>query len=322
MLFKKTVKFVKRIINNFRNDFKFSKKLAFYRLSGDLLTKLNLNKLTKSAYKAKDECILAYLKSSLSSVIDKINDNTTNGIYVDNAPIWVCWWTGEETAPPLVKRCIRSIRENAGKHPVNFIDQNNYSDYLDIPDYIINKVEANQICLANFSDYLRVSLIDKFGGLWIDATIFVSDVIPEKYFSLPFFTCKSPEEECGYISRMRWTAFVVGGWKNNVFFNYMQEMFTTYWLYHDSSIDYLLVDYLIELAYSEIPYIKNLINNVPINNTHRDNLQDAMYKALPGDMFNSVLDNDTILYKLSWRESFPTESSNKKESLYSYFINS
>ena len=307
-------------VRSFKSDCNFSVYYACLRVANELGGRLGFTRLSANARAKKDAWIYNYLKSKLSVVIDKYKTDTSVGEKAENAPIWVCWWTGEDTAPPLVKQCIKSIRKNAGNHPVHLITAKNHSEFLDIPDCIIDKVESGNMCIANFTDYLRVSLIGKYGGLWLDATIFCADTIPENYFNLPFFTCKSEERECGYISRMRWTSFVMGGWKENIFFRFMKNAFETYWTSESTAIDYLLVDHLIELANREIPAVAEYIKNVPINNTHRDNLQAAMNAAADAAEFENIVKKDTVLYKLSWRESYSTTTANGKDSVYKYFL--
>lgn len=185
---------------------------------------------------------------------------------------------------------------------------------------MLNKVEAKQMGLAHLADYIRVKLLSEYGGLWLDATIFCSDTVPESCFDIPFFTCKSPRQDCGYVSEMRWVTFCLGGWKGNVFFRFMADAFERYWQESPRAIDYLFFDYIIELAYNQLPVLRKLIDSVPENNLHRDDLQAAMNAALPAAEFDNVLQPDTVLYKLSWRESYAEKAANGEDSVYTLFI--
>lgn len=309
-----------RTVVAFRSDRIFSTKLAVFRAADDLSCRLHLKKVSSYFHKKKEAFILSFLRKHLHPIIEKYKTNSNLGTYSPNAPIWICWWTGEESAPPIVKKCIQSIRANANGHPVHMITKDNYRDYLDIPDYIIQKVERKQLGLANFSDYLRFSLIAKHGGLWIDSTIFCKEEICPDYFALPVFTCRSPEQESRYISRYRWTSFCLGGQKGHVLFDFLKESFESFWKKYNTAIDYLFVDYLIALAYQEIPQANKDLSGVPINNVHRDNLQAAMYAGLPAKEFKNVLSEDTILYKLSWRESYAETTDNGAPTIYGAFI--
>lgn len=306
---------------SFREDCHFSSSYALLRVMDELGGRAHLNVLSDWANKKKHTWVLNYLEKGLSTVIHEHQKDSSNSIYDPNAPIWVCWWTGEEDAPALVRQCIRSIRANAGSHPVHMITRESYSDYLKIPDYILDKVNDSSMCLANFSDYLRFSLLAKFGGLWLDSTIFCSRKIPEDYFKMPVFTCKSHPSKTHYVSKFRWTSFCMGGYKNHVFFRFFQHAMEEYWKNESQAIDYLLVDYLIETAYRNIPAVKTDLDAVPVNNLHRDDLQAAMNAALPATQFTSSLSDDTILYKLSWREIYSDTTADGSESIFHYFKN-
>lgn len=308
------------LINNFKSDCYFSPFYALLRVVDELCGRLHLNKISNIAHKQKDKWILDYLRKRLSYIIQKYRNCDELGVPKENAPIWVCWWTGEETAPELVKQCIKSIRKQSGSHPVNFIDKNSYSVYIDIPEYMMGKVEEGKMGLAHLSDYMRISLLEKYGGLWLDSTIFCADMVPEAYFELPFFTCKSNPISCGYLSQMRWTTFVLGGWKGNIFYRFMKEALEEYWSKEKVAIDYLFFDYLIELARCEIPEILKCMENVPINNLHRDDLQAAMNQAIGSECFERTISSDTVLYKLSWRETYKSKTKNGHKSIYQYFL--
>ena len=305
----------------FRSDCHFSLYYACLRMMDEIGGRLGAKKLSDKAHDRKDRWIIDYLEKTLKPVIDKMRDVNETGTYVENAPIWICWWTGEETAPPLVQKCISSIRENAGNHPVYLITENNYCDYLTIPDYMLDKVHAHKMGLAHLSDYIRSALLAAYGGLWLDATIFCSQTVPEEYFLMPVFTCKSPKAPSRYISELQWTTFVLGGWKGNVLYRYLKIAFESYWKENNTAIDYLFFDYLIKLAKEQIPSAAEYLDAVPFNNLHRDDLQAAMNAALPASAFDDVIQPDTCLYKLSWREQYAEATADGQETVYSYFIN-
>lgn len=311
---------VKITCSDFQNDCHFSFYLAVIRFLESYAGLAHLKKLASFFRRKKDLWILNYLSKALKNTIQSYKDLSFDGTYVENAPIWVCWWTGAESAPPLVKQCIKSIKNNAGNHPVHFISQDTYQKYISIPDYIMQKLKNGKMCVANFSDYLRFSLLQQYGGLWLDATIFVSQNLPESYFSCPLFTCKSNITDSSYISQYRWTAFCFGGWQGNLVFAFIKSALEEYWKVHEVSIDYLLIDYVIDLAYNTVAYIRESLNSVPFNNLHRDDLQAAMNAALKWDSFSDIIRPDTILYKLSWREQYSLTTSGGEKSIYAGFL--
>ena len=305
---------------NWETDCEFSKQLAWLRLVDDIGSRVGVHRLSNWAHSKKENWILNYLKIILEPLIQKYKNFDNEGIPVENAPIWVCWWNGEDKAPQLVQQCIKSIRKNAGEHPVHIISENNYFDYLDIPQIFINKMKSEKMCLAHFSDYLRVCLLERYGGLWLDATIFCARSIPEEYFTLPFFTCKSEGKKGYYLSDFQWTTFCLGGWKHQIFYQFMKEAFEYYWGIEDVAIDYLFFDDMIYIAKENIISIRKELDSVPINNICRDDLQAAMNAVLSSKEFWNVVKEDTVFYKLSWRETYSEKTFDGKQSIYGHFL--
>lgn len=307
-------------ISNIKNDCYFSKKLAMFRFINDIGGRIGFKKLSGWAHNNKENYILNYISEVIGNVMIKYKDCKDLGIKQDNAPIWVCWWDGVDQAPILVQKCINSIKTNANNHPVYVITKENYMEYLEVPNFIFDKVVNGNMKLAHFADYLRVCLLEKYGGLWLDATIYCSEKLPEDYFSIPFFTCKSEIKKGVYISDYQWTTFCLGGWKHNIFYKFMKDSFETYWKRYDYAIDYLFFDDLIYLAKNNIPCINELMEKVRINNIHRDDLQAAMNKSEPSCKWTSIINADTCLYKLSWRESYVEKKTDGEETIYGRFI--
>lgn len=307
-------------VTNFRSDSRFSLRLAGWRICANLCGRAGMASAARYANRKKDAFITGYLKNTLAPVLERYAGDTGVGTPVTDGPIWVCWWSGEETAPALVKKCIKSIRKNAGSHPVNLITRENYPQYLNIPDFMLENVEKKTMGFAHLADYIRVKLLAQHGGLWLDATMFCSAPVPDNCFSESFFTCKGPVRPSGYLSDYRWVTFCLGGWKGNVVFRYLSDAFACYWEKNGYAIDYLFFDHIIMLAYENIPAIRELIDQVPDNNVHRDDLQAAMNAALPAGEFDNVLHPDTVLYKLSWRESYAMTDEQGGKSIYAAFI--
>jgi len=99
--------------------------------------------------------------------------------------IWWCWLQGYDAAPPIVKACYNSLmREFKGSrvqglndgYEIKVIDGENWKEYIELPDFIVKKWEKKQIPPAMFSDLLRVELLIKYGGTWIDSTVLCTGV--------------------------------------------------------------------------------------------------------------------------------------------------
>lgn len=277
---------------------------------------LRMPRLKAIAEKANERWIQKYLKGLFEDLISKYREDGDGGRPVDNAPIWMLWWTGEDDAPELVKRCINNVRENAGQHPVHVLTRDNYSDYLEIPDAIMQKLESGNIRLAHLSDYIRVKLLAVYGGLWLDATIYTTQQIPEDIFSLPMFTFKGPVMESEFVSNYRWSTFGLGGWKGNVVYRFIADALEHYWTVNDYAITYLFFDSIINSAYENLPEVKRFIDAVPENNIRRNDLQKRLEEGLPAHELGTVINEDTGFYKLNWKADFPEKSPDGSPTAY------
>lgn len=105
--------------------------------------------------------------------------------------IWQLWLQGEENAPDIVKKCFESVRYFCPDKEIIVLNLNNLKDYIDIPDFIQEKSSKGIIPHANFSDYVRLCLLAKYGGTWIDSTVLLTDEIPKKIFETELFFFKS-----------------------------------------------------------------------------------------------------------------------------------
>lgn len=82
--------------------------------------------------------------------------------------IWIYWLQGEHAAPELVQRCIASWRRLNPGWDVVVLDQQSYRRYAD-PG--IAEEDFNQLGIPMRSDLLRLALLERYGGVWVDATV-------------------------------------------------------------------------------------------------------------------------------------------------------
>lgn len=254
-------------------------------------------------YKKKHKVILKYLADQYKKVVQKYDaiDQSMEKISPTD-PIWVFWYQGFDQAPILVQQCLRSLKKNAGNHPVIELNQNNFMEYVEIPEYIIKKFDVGKISVTQFSDILRVSLLEKYGGCWSDATIYYDHWIHEDLQDLSWYSLKlSPKnKDPRYVSDYLWSAFFQICGKNSIVAQYMKDMFYSYWKEHDVMIDYFLIDYIIALGYQNINIIKQLIDATPYNNPNIGWLSRNLNENFEETVYDTIR-KDTALFKLNWR---------------------
>ena len=71
------------------------------------------------------------------------------------------------------------MKKHITDHEIIFIDMNNLSKYVKIPDYMLEKYKKGIISHAHFADIVRIFLLREYGGLWMDTSTFLTGKIPE-----------------------------------------------------------------------------------------------------------------------------------------------
>lgn len=314
---------LKEIFREFNIDRKyFSYKLAFIKLINNITYRgVFFRKINKWSLQKRHNEILKYILKKYTYIIEKYQQKDETAENSRKQNIWICWLQGEELAPQLVKNCIDSIRRHANNHEVILITIENYKDYIKMPNYILDKYQKGIISNAHFSDIIRMTLLRDYGGLWIDATVFCTKDIPNDVFDKVFFSCKSPKVETNYISGLQWTSFIIGGKKNSLFYRYILDFYLEYWKNEDMIIDYLLIDYIIYLGYHKINNIKIAMDKNQINNLKRDELAAIFNQEFDLEKYKKIIESDTYLYKLSWREKFREKTDDGKDTFYNIFLN-
>lgn len=218
--------------------------------------------------------------------------------------IWMFWYQGEDFMPEIVKMCIESVRKHSCGYSVVLLDKDNISDYLDLP--VMKKINHG-MTYTNFSDYLRLSLLTTYGGIWIDATMFVTDDIKKQVGDFDFYTIKNVREKLYCISEYRWSISFLKCNKDNDFIFQAYRLFCSYWSLYDRQFEYALLDYI--LAYLvENKGFQPLIDSVPLNNprTYKNNLFDMLGEKYEEKKCDEIL-KTTWLHKLAHYKSFKKE---------------
>ena len=246
-----------------------------------------------------------------------INDKPVNSdkkIIEKSNKIWICWFQGIENAPELVKACYNSVLKNYKDKEIIVLTEENYKKYIDIPEYILKKWKKGYITFAHFSDILRIELLSKYGGLWLDSTIFTtkrSELVFNENIEL--FIFKQVD-----LDRKNSLAVVASNWliyanKNNNIINLTKKLLYYYWKDYNYAINYNIFHIFFKLA-TEV--YKDEWKNVPtFNNISPHILQFELNDDFQEMRFNEIK-NMSDFHKLNWRIK-----SENKNSFYNYIVN-
>lgn len=90
-----------------------------------------------------------------------------------NKTIWMCWFQGEKSPkiPELNRECIERWKNLNKDWEVNIISFKNVKFY--VPDFFdILENSPYRVRLSHKSDLLRLLLLERYGGAWVDASLY------------------------------------------------------------------------------------------------------------------------------------------------------
>lgn len=273
----------------------------------------NARKICEKRHNATRE----FLEKEFYEFIINYEFNTCN--QKNSKIIWTLWMQGYEKAPELVKSTIDSIRKFAELNNFQFIllEENTIEKYIVFPKLIKEKMDLGVIDYTKISDILRVSLLAKYGGTWVDATIYMKEEFDSSLLLQNYYTIKTGgiEDYSPNISNNRWKGFFLSG--NSSLFSFTRDFFFEYYSRYDIAVDYLLIDYIFDMAYKYDEKIKNQMLELEKSNPNLFWLESHL-----GDKFDQkVWDNiteTTKVFKTTYKLSGEIKSN--KNNFYSKLI--
>ena len=184
--------------------------------------------------------------------------------------IWTMWQQGEAQMPEMVKASMKTIKDFAKRNKCEFhlLTNDNLEHFVNIPKDITEKYKKKELTAAHYSDIIRFSLLYKYGGIWMDATLFVSPYATLEMFEGDFFTLNHPPIGTNQMERtvgdFKWAGFFLAGKKGKPYFKHIRDLYIYYVRKYPVFIHYLMMDYFILSEYKCNPYFESLVDRLPI----------------------------------------------------------
>lgn len=257
---------------------------------------------------------------SLSCLID---DMVCHDDFENKIPVWVCWWQGEKDMPEVVRMCYESLKRNipSDKMTIRLITLENCLEYVTFTDSIIQKFNDGIISYTQLSDGLRAELLYRYGGMWIDATYYVTKMIPEfvynsgNIYTLRYKTAHWKSD----ITAGRWAGNLWCVDKGNILFQFFLASYWYYWETEDKLIDYYLIDYIIAVAVENIPEVKEQLEACIWCEDKTFLLQEIINKKADDDRMKIVMDS-AVFYKLNRQREYCKDTIAGKTTVFGKLI--
>lgn len=212
--------------------------------------------------------------------------------------VWLCWFQGLESSPKIVQKCISSIKKNIKDREVIFLDIESYKNYIKFPSYIEKKIDKGIISGAHLSDLIRLELLDKYGGTWIDATVFCSSSKIPKYMldsELFMFQCLKPGSDGQATIISNW--FITAKANHKLIFM-IKELLYEYWKNNDELVDYFIFHDFFQILIDRYP--EEWKSVIPFSNSLPHILLLRLFEEYNEEIWKAVLDM-TPFHKLTYK---------------------
>ena len=258
--------------------------------------------LLKATRKRKYTSAIDYLSKYAYAVDNELPINVS-GDYQNK--IWQCWFQGSDAMPEIVKVCTDSVKKYHEKEII-LLDNNNIEEFVELPDYIISKYKSGIINNSAFSDLCRFYLLYKYGGTWVDATILLTEEIPQDILESDFFAFRSKEscllKHINNIEQFKLysnnfnkiisfeSPYFIHAKPGNPIIKGLLNLFLEYWKYENTVKDYLMIDKFFVLTLLSNDKLKNDFIKMPVY--YLENvllLQHALFEQYDEELYNNII---------------------------------
>ena len=231
--------------------------------------------------------------------------------------IWFCWLQGMKNAPDIVHACYNSINQNIPDREVKVIDGQKWKEYVELPVYILKKWEKGRIPAALFSDLLRLELLIKYGGTWIDSTVLctglqISDSKSQEFMDTDLFLFQYTKQGSIPVSISNW---FITSCSNNEVLMVLRDMLYAYWKDYDCTLDYYIFHLFFSMISKEYTeQIKAMPYGQSMNSLELLHHWNEKYDQMKWDNLTSKVS----FHKLAFRVDDNIEQN--KENYYNYIL--
>ena len=293
------------------------------------MTNLQYFQAAEDAVREKKDVLKKMLHPLLSAYqqgneVNLIDLNPRQLDFQGKLPVWVCWWQGEDQMPEIVKACYHSLQMNLPEDEteIHLITWGTLENYVDFPDFIMEKYRQKVITMTHLSDILRMALLTMYGGIWLDATYCLTGKPDKVFFKRKFYTQRF--RELRYTDELvvkgRWSGNLIQCEAGNTLTKFVLNAFYYYWTVNTVMLDYFLIDYLILVAYEEISSVRQMITDCPPSEPEMLSMEELLNEAFEEKKWQR-LTRDTSFFKLSYKHIFETETADGKPTFYAHIMN-
>lgn len=157
---------------------------------------------------------------------------------------------------------------------------------------IMEIYENGRICIQHFSDIIRTLILEHIGGIWIDATVFVSPDWDRDLIGKAFYTGCRTEAYANSgrsITNGQWTSYFIASVKGNPLMSLIHEGLLVCYRCEGKIEEYYTMDYIFAIGMRESKEIRRIIATVPKINANLFGLEDLMCKSYKKEEYDAFI---------------------------------
>ena len=160
-----------------------------------------------------------------------------------------------------------------------------------------------------------MSLLYKYGGMWLDATVYLTDLLPKDIADYEIYTRNNGGKEFG--SQVSWGIWLLTANRSgNLLYRFVMEAYYYYFAHYDKALYYLMTDYLIGIACNLFPQIESSMRKIPVNNISAMEMMRHLTEAYDESKYKEYTDG-SFFQKLTYKVDFC--QTKKEGTYYEYF---
>lgn len=216
------------------------------------------------------------------------------GMDQGQSSVFSYWDPKELGVPSVVELCLESQR-HFFRDRFNLLDPQNLSKFVSAD--VLGVAESRSISLTHFSDLVRLSVLQRHGGMWLDATVLITGSSPEDIDRANEFLFLRPSDP-----------FLVSVWcikavQDSYIVDLWLQSLLQFWKDHSTLVHYFQMHFIFEALVILDPDFESRFMSLVAHSYLRPHLLQEALRTSSEESFESLNENvgQSWIHKLSYK---------------------
>jgi hypothetical protein len=239
--------------------------------------------------------LLDSIESNLRAIQERAQTFSLEAKDETSKKVFVYWGQGFNEAPPIVKVCLRELENATVQDDLVHLTDWNLNDWLKLPEIVTNRTMRYR---AHYSDIIRVGLLAKWGGTWVDSTVWVAT----DPGSFGHEISKASGFFCFRNSKVRISSWFLTAEQGNYVPSLMFSALCHYWENNEELIGYFMFHELFECLYFVDKDFARIVDQSSFSDARNAHVlqRELLFKKYHKDRFTEICKENPI-QKLTYK---------------------